>query len=99
MGSGLCAVLEAASGSDYPWAASPRTGRHTVTCLGAFHRQEEVLGRVMGKLTAPQLALHSQLSGQMGPRLGYPRWHSRCTKLQGEHTNVKSDLKNVSIHF
>ncbi len=24
MGSGLCAVLEAVSGSDYPWAASPR---------------------------------------------------------------------------
>jgi len=99
VGSGLCAVLEAASGSDYPWAASPRTGRHTVTCLGAFHRQEEVLGRVMGTLTAPQLALHSQLSSQMGPRLEYPRWHSRCTKLQGENTNVKSDLKNVSIHF
>ncbi len=91
MGSGLCAVLEAASGSDYPWAASPRAGRHTVTCLGAFHRQEEVLGRVIGKLTAPQLALYSQLSSQMGPRRGYPRRHSRCTKLQGEHTNVKSD--------
>ncbi len=93
MGSGLRAVLEAASGSDYPWAANPRTGRHTVTCLGAFHREEEVLGRVMGKLTAPsqQLALHSQSSSQMGPRLGYPRRHSRCTKLQGEHTNVKSD--------
>ncbi len=66
---------------------------------GAFHRQEEVLGRVMGKLTAPQLALHSQLSSQMGPRRGYPRWHSHCTKLQGEHTNIKSDLKNASIHF
>ncbi len=82
------------AGSDYPWAASPRTGRHTVTCLGAFHRQEEVLGRVIGKLTAPQLALHSQLSSQMGPRRGYPRRHSRCTKLQGDQI-----IKNVSIHF
>ncbi len=72
----------------------PRRGKGPELGLGlpgrsdnaTSHRQEKVLGRVMEKLTA----LLAQLS-QIGSRRVYSRRYSRCTMLQGAHTNIKSD--------